>query len=129
MQGVQLTGLPGTQTCFFKAADDATCYDPTSILQAGVVVGAAAATQTSPTTARVVVLTDFRLMCVFRGTGAPGSSDPAESCPWLVAAGLPANNYVQGTLVGFPVLTVALTGPGNGLGNAVSSAQKLVLVK
>ncbi len=129
VQGVELTGLPGNQTCAFKTPDDATCYDPSSLSVAGVTVGAAAATQVAPTTATIKVLMEFKLMCVFRGGPQTASSSLTETCPWLTAAGLPANNYVQGTLVGYPVTSVALTGPGNGLGNAISSAQKLVLVK
>jgi Flp pilus assembly protein TadG len=130
IQTVELNGYAGVKTCGFSGPDDATCYDPSSLTTAGVTVGISGATQVAPTVTSVKALLDFKLMCVFRGQpGVPGSARPTENCPWLTAAGLPADNYVQGTIVGFPVNSVALTGPGNGLGNSISSAQKLVLVK
>ena len=130
IQTVELNGYAGVKTCGFRGPDDATCYDPTSVTTAGVTVGISAGTQVAPTTTTVQALLEFKLMCVFRGQPLiRGSARATENCPWLTAAGLAADNYVQGTIVGYPINSVALTGPGNGLGNSISSAQKLVLVK
>ena len=131
--------LPGNQgnggvlTC--KAQTDfrdATCYDPAFVSPvAGVTVTVAVATQTASNAADINSFIAFRLMCVFRGGNGnqPGGSSPQESCPWLVSAGRPDNNYVQGTLVGFPMPSVAISGQGNTLGNTIGGAQKLVLVR
>lgn len=123
----------GVLTCKAQTdARDATCYDPASVTPvAGVTVTIAVATQTASNAADINGFLSFRLMCVFRGGNGnqPGGSSNQESCPWLVSAGRVDNNYVQGTLVGFPMPSVALSGSGNGLGNAVGGEQKLVLVR
>ena len=110
---------------------DATCYDPAAAGNvAGVTVTVAVATETGVNQATINALMSFRLMCVFRGdNGAPGRARNNESCPWLVAAGRPANNYIEGTLVGYLIPSVARVGSGNGLGNVIGGAQKLVLVR
>jgi hypothetical protein len=133
VQAVELN-LPGNQgngghaTCAAQVGNDATCYDP-STNAAGVFVTVAAITPVSTNSATLEVLLGFRLMCVFRGGNQPGSASSAENCPWLTSAGVTANNFTQGTLVGYPVPSVAVTGGGNSLGTAVGTAQKLVLVR
>ncbi len=64
-----------------------------------------------------------------RGSGADEATVTTESCPWLTSPGLPDNNYLRGTLVGYPVITTARTGTGNSLGNTIGPALKLVLVQ
>ena len=121
-------GNGGVQTCAAQSGNDATCYDPLTN-GAGVSITVAATTQLSVNSATLNILMDFRLMCVFRGGPQHGSSRIAEVCPWLNAAGVTATNYTQGTLVGFPMPSVARSGSGNTLGNTLSTAQKLVLVR
>ena len=119
-------------TCKLQTSNtDATCYDPAvGGNVAGVTVTVAVATQGGVNSATINSLMSFRLMCVFRGgNGGPGRSSVSESCPWLVTAGRPANNYVEGTLVGYLIPSVALVGNGNSLGNVIGGAQKLVLVR
>ena len=120
------------RTCKTQVSNtDATCYDPSATGNvAGVTVTVAVATQSGVNTAVINTLMSFRLMCVFRGgNGGPGRSSAAEVCPWLTAAGRTANNYVEGTLVGYLIPSIALVGNGNGLGNVIGGAQKLVLVR
>ena len=130
-QGNQCGG--GALTCKVQTdVRDATCYDPASASPvAGVTVTVAVATQVGTNSATLNGFLSFRLMCVFRGGNGnqPGGSSSNESCPWLVSAGRTANNFVEGTLVGFPLPAVAITGAGNSLGNTVGGAQKLVLVR
>lgn len=121
-------GNGGVATCATQIGNDATCYDPVTNV-AGVTITVAAVTQASVNTATINTFLSFRLMCVFRGGNQPGSSRNAESCPWLTAYRVPDNNFTQGTLVGFPMPSAAVTGPGNTLGNTISTAQKLVLVR
>ena len=121
-------GNGGVQTCRAQIGNDATCYDPISNA-AGVTVTVAAATQVAVNSATLNILLDFRLMCVFRGGNQNGSTSNAETCPWLTAAGVTANNYTQGTLVGYPISSVARSGSGNTLGNTISTSQKLILVR
>jgi Flp pilus assembly protein TadG len=121
-------GNGGVATCASQVGNDATCRDPITAAE-GVTVTVAAVTQVSANSATLNILMDFRLMCVFRGTNGPGTSRPAETCPWLTAAGVTANNYEQGTLVGYPMPSIARNGSGNTLGNTLSTAQKLVLVR
>lgn len=97
-------GNGGRQTCRAQIGNDATCYDPATNA-AGVDLTVAAVTQTAVNSADINVLMGFKLMCVFRGSNQPGSSSNSETCPWLTAAGLTANNYTQGTLVGYPTAT------------------------
>jgi hypothetical protein len=111
---------------------DATCYDPALPGNvAGINITVAAVTPTGTNSATINMLMGFRLMCVFRGGNGnqPGASSAQEVCPWLTAAGRTANNYTQGTLVGYPVPLTAVTGRGNSLGNTLSTNQKLVLVR
>ncbi len=110
-------------------ANDATCYAPGSLSTDGVTITIAATRQTGVNSASIQVLLGFQLMCVFRGGQQPGRARPQESCPWLALAGRPASNYVAGTLVGYPIVTQAIVGPGNTLGNTIGTAQKLVLVQ
>lgn len=130
-QGQQCVG--GVLTCRVQTdVRDATCYDPASGAPvAGVTVTLAVATQVGSNSATINGFLSFRLMCVFRGGNGnqPGGSSNQESCPWLVSAGRTANNFVEGTLVGYPMPSVAISGSGNGLGNAIGGAQKLVLVR
>lgn len=137
-------GNGGVATCAPQVGNDATCFDPATNT-AGVTITVAAVTQSSVNTATINTFLSFRLMCVFRGarngggngngngngnTGyVNGSASTSESCPWLAAYRAPANNFMQGTLVGFPMPSAAVTGPGNTLGNTISTAQKLVLVR
>lgn len=121
-------GNGGVATCALQIGNDATCYDPVTNA-AGVTITVAAVTQATVNSATINTFLSFRLMCVFRGGNQPGSSRNAESCPWLAAYRTPANNFTQGTLVGFPMPSVAITGSGNTLGNTISTAQKLVLVR
>lgn len=121
-------GNGGTQICRAQVGNDATCYDPITNT-AGVTITIAAVTPVGTNSVTVNSFLSFRLMCMFRGLNGPGTSKPAESCPWLAAYRTPANNFTQGTLVGFPMPSVAITGPGNTLGNTISTAQKLVLVR
>jgi Flp pilus assembly protein TadG len=123
-------GNGGVATCATQVGNDASCINPLTG-EVGVTVTVAAATSTGVNSANLDVLMGYRLMCVFRGGNGnqPGGSSNAESCPWLASAGQTANNFVQGTLVGFPVATQAATGPGNTLGNTIGTAQKFVLVK
>ena len=121
-------GNGGVQTCAAQVGNDATCYAVGSSVP-GVTITVAAVTQVSVNSATLNILMDFRLMCVFRGSSQPGSSRAQESCPWLLAAGKPATNYTQGTLVGFPMPSVALSGSGNTLGNTLSTSQKVILVR
>jgi Flp pilus assembly protein TadG len=142
--GVTLN-LPGQQgnggvvTCSYGAITDATCYDPVTGA-AGVTVTIAGLTSRGVNDVVLGMVLEFRLMCVFRGdyTGngnsnninwSPGTARAAESCPWLAAYRTPAGNFVQGTIVGFPMVGQARTGPGNGLGNTIGTSQKLVLVQ
>ena len=124
------------QTCKTRSgSSDATCYDPSQQGNvAGITVTIGATSPLSTNSVTLNALVGFQLLCVFRGSTANGNgpnqaSIPGESCPWLAAAGLPANDYVRGTIVGYPLVTVAKTGNGNGLGNTLGPAQRLVLVQ
>lgn len=121
-------GAGGAQTCAVQVGNDATCYDPVTN-QAGVTVTIAAVTVTGSNSAALSMLLEFRLMCLFRGGNQNGSGSSTEFCPWLQSYTSPYTNYVQGTLVGYPQASTAKLGPGNTLGNTVSAAQKLVLVR
>lgn len=117
-----------------NAATDATCYNPAGPAPGaeGISISIIAATD-GGNTAVVNALVGFRLMCVFRGSN-PGRAEPAEICPFLTRAsgfngGRPANNYMQGTLVGYPIYATAVNGGVNTLGSTPSPAQKLVLVR
>lgn len=114
-----------TQGANGSSLDDATCYDP-GTGQAGVTVLVAAA---SPGSGIMTVdgFAAFKLMCVFRGAGI-GGSRATEFCPFLTG-NLPDNDYMQGTLVGYAMPGVALIGGGNEIGRALSTAQKLLLVR
>jgi Flp pilus assembly protein TadG len=118
-------------TCAVQVGVDATCYDPVTGA-AGVVVSVAAITPVGTNRVNMEALLQFRLMCVYRGRGRspPGRASTAgETCPWLAAAGGTHLNLMQGTLVGYPMVSVARTGPGNTLGNTIGPSQKLVLVQ
>lgn len=116
-----------------NVATDATCYNPVGPPNVeGITITVIAATN-GVNTAVVNALVGFRLMCVFRGAN-PGKAVATESCPYLTRAsaydgGKPANNYMQGTLVGYPIYTKAATGGVNTLGNTIGPEQKLVLVR
>jgi len=107
----------------------AACFAPGNTRAAGVDITVAAVSPNGVNTVTLNSLLGFRLMCVFRGGQQPGSGNPNETCPWLAAMGRTANNYVMGTLVGYPIVTSAIVGPGNGLGNTISTAQRLILVQ
>lgn len=124
--------IGAVQTCKAQVSNtDATCYDPSAPGNvAGVTVTVAIATQSGVNSAVINTLMSFKLMCVFRGgNGGPGRSSVSEVCPWLTAAGRTANNYVEGTLVGYLIPSIAVVGNGNGLGNVIGGAQKLLLVR
>lgn len=129
--GNQCTG--GALTCKAQTdVRDATCYDPASVAPvAGVTVTVAVATQVGSNSANLHTFVAFQLMCVFRGGpgNQPGGTSAQESCPWLVSAGRTANNFTEGTLVGYPWPSAAINGSGNTLGNTIGGAQKLVLVR
>lgn len=133
VQAVELN-LPGNQgnggivTCAPQIGTNAACIHPHTG-EVGVTVTVAAATSTGVNSATLNVLMGFRLMCVFRGGNQPGSASNLETCPWLASAGRTANNFAQGTVVGFPIVTQAATGPANALGNTIGTAQRLVLVR
>jgi hypothetical protein len=123
-----------TRTCRVRTSTtDATCYDPVAPGNVeGVTITVATVSSLSSNSVRVESVVGFRLMCVFRGGTGNGNNNAAstsETCPWLTAAGRDANNYLRGTLVGYPVITTARTGIGNSLGNTIGPAQKLVLVQ
>ena len=131
-------GVGGVQTCRAQAnRDDATCYDVATGLVAGVTVTVAVVTPTpgNTTSATINSFLQFRLMCVFRGGGVtgngnqPGTSRATEACPWLTAYRTPDRDFIQGTIVGYPMASVAINGGGNTLGNTIGGAQKLVLVR
>ncbi len=136
LQGQQ--GAGGVQTCRAQTnLDDATCYDVATGLTAGVTVTVAVVTPTPGNTSSATInsFVQFRLMCVFRGGGVtgngnqPGTSRATEACPWLTAYRTPDRNFIQGTIVGYPMASVAINGGGNTLGNVLGGAQKLVLVR
>ncbi len=121
-------------TCKVRSGtSDATCYDPIAPGNvAGITIAVAAITSTGANNVRVDALIGFRLMCVFRGGTGNGNNQraiPGESCPWLADYRTDNDNYIRGTLVGYPVVTVAKTGRGNALGATIGPAQKLVLVQ
>lgn len=132
-------GNGGVQTCRPQSdLNDATCYVPgTGALVAGptIVVAVVTPTPGNTSSATIVSFMQFRLMCMFRGGGVqgnpnqPGTARATEVCPWLQAFHVPAGNFIQGTIVGYPLPSVALNGVGNTLGNTLGSAQKLLLVK
>ena len=125
------TGNPSNRspgTCAPQIGNDATCYAPGSNVP-GVEITLAMVTPTAVNAVNLNMLVTFRLMCVFRGGNTPGSGRQAESCPWLSAMGATANNYVQGTIVGYPMTSQAVTGNGNSLGNTLGTAQRIVLVR
>jgi Flp pilus assembly protein TadG len=110
---------------------DAACYDPVTGAE-GVDITLAATTRVGTNGVTYNAFVGFRLLCVFRGprTGGPGRGRMTEVCPWLQRNGIaPDRYYIQGTLVGYPFVSVARTGPGNTLGNTPGPAQKLVLVQ
>ncbi len=107
----------------------AACFAPGNTQTAGVDITVAAVSPNGVNTVTLNTLLGFRLMCVFRGGQQPGSGNPNETCPWLAAMGRPATNYVMGTLVGYPIVTSAIGGAGNGLGNTIGTAQKIILVQ
>ncbi len=107
----------------------AACFAPGNTQTAGVDITVAAVSPNGVNTVTLNTLLGFRLMCVFRGGQQPGSGNPNETCPWLAAMGRPATNYVMGTLVGYPIVTTAIGGAGNGLGNTIGTAQKIILVQ
>ena len=117
-----------------NVATDAACYNPSGPAGVeGITVTVIAATVNGSNTAAVNALVGFRLMCVFRGSD-PGRSVATESCPYLTRAspydgGKPANDYMQGTLVGYPIFSMATSGGVNTLGSVISPAQRLVIVK
>ncbi len=115
-------------------ATDATCYAPSPAPAGveGITITVIGATDNG-NTAIVNALIGFRLMCVFRGQN-PGKSVATEVCPYLTRAsgfdgGKPANNYMEGTLVGYPIYETANRGGVYTLGNITGPAQKLVLVR
>ena len=116
-------------------ANDATCLNPVTG-EAGITVTVAAVTDVvgNSSAVNLNVFLQFRVMCVFMGARQGqgwrnGTASIDENCPWLARAGRTSNNYLQGTLVGFPMVNVAAVGGGNALGNTVGTSQKLVLVK
>ena len=137
LQGNQGNG--GVQTCRAQTdLNDATCYIPgngAAVAGPTVVVAVVSPTPGNTSSATLVSFVQFRLMCMFRGGGVqgngnqPGTARATEVCPWLSAYRAPAGNFIQGTLVGYPLPSVAVNGAGNTLGNTLSSAQKLVLVR
>ena len=139
LQGNQNNG--GAATCAPQTnLNDAGCRPPSNPGgPPGVTVTIAVVTPTpgNASSATINSFLQFRLMCVFRGGGVtgggnqPGTSRATESCPWLAAykTAAQSSNFIQGTLVGFPMPSVALTGNGNTLGNVPGGAQKLVLVR
>ena len=141
VRAVELT-LPGQQggiqTCRAQTnLNDATCYDVATGLTAGVTVTVAIVTPTPGNTSSATInsFVQFRLMCVFRGGGVtgngnqPGTSRATEVCPWLTPFHTPDGNFIQGTIVGYPMASVAINGGGNTLGNVLGGAQKLILVR
>jgi hypothetical protein len=124
--GPQNQRSPGT--CGAPRNNDATCYDPVTGT-AGVTINVAVVTPVSQNSVNLSSFVSFRLMCLFRGGNQPGSGSASETCPWLSAMARTDNNYVEGTIVGFPMVSTAVTGNGNSLGNTISGAQKLVLVR
>lgn len=134
-------GNGGVQTCRAQVSlDDATCYIPgtgTEVAGPTVVVSAVTPAPGNSSSATIVTFMQFRIMCMFRGGGVqgngnqPGTARATEVCPWLQAYRVPAGNYIQGTLVGYPLPAVALNGNGNTLGNTSTpgAAQRIILVK
>jgi Flp pilus assembly protein TadG len=108
---------------------DATCYDPVTGV-AGVDVTVAAVTVTAVNRVTLNVLMGFKLMCMFRGRNSPPrSGNPNESCPYMPTGVAVNSSYLGGTLVGYPQPTTAVLGPGNGLGNTIGTAQRIILVQ
>lgn len=143
--GAGITG--GASLCEPKsaggnAASAADCYPVGSgrIGPAGVTVVTSFIGPVTGSSARVVSLGGFRVMCVF--TGKPGgkkneiNNDPSESCDWYKAyrtspyapAGLPVS-LGQGTIVGYPIPMFVRFEDGVDLGTAPSLAQRLILVR
>jgi Flp pilus assembly protein TadG len=129
-------GNGGVQTCRLQLTPggpngprDATCYDPVTGV-AGVDVTVAAVTVTAVNRVTLNVLMGFKLMCMFRGRNSPPrSGNPNESCPYMPTGVAVNSSYLGGTLVGYPQPTTAVLGPGNGLGNTIGTAQRIILVQ
>lgn len=106
----------------------------------GVTVMTSFISSVSSSSAKVVSLGGFRVMCVFNGKpGGPKTqinNDPKESCAWYDAyrassyapPGLPVS-LGQGTIVGYPVPSSPGLGQGTTLGNAPALGQRLILVR
>ena len=87
----------------------------------------------SGNSATIHMLVSFSLQCVYNGSGFK-QGDPSEHCPYLQTSyfssrGVPTSNYPRMTVVGHLLPEFTTLGPGTGLGNNVSTAQRLILVK